>query len=74
MVRPDEFESPTPWFVGSKANGYIFIYQYLTSARHTQKQSKPAAGIPSERKSGTVLTTVTFMTFATGRNVPGRDG
>jgi hypothetical protein len=35
LVRPERFERPTPWFVGLKANEHIFIYQYLTSVRHT---------------------------------------
>ena len=35
------------WFVGSKPRMDAFVYQYLTSVRHTQKQSKTATGTPS---------------------------
>jgi len=56
-VRPKRFELLTPWFVGSKSHASAFIYQYLTSVRYTQKQSKAATGTPLKLQSGTVLTT-----------------
>ncbi|MEO6421974.1 MAG: hypothetical protein ABIR84_04640, partial [Candidatus Nitrotoga sp.] len=40
VARPERFERPTPWLVGSNSYRNLFINQLFTSVRHILKQSK----------------------------------
>ena len=61
MVRPTGVEPVTLGFGKLESYGHTSNYQYLTSVRHTLKQSQAATKTPEKRESGTFFTTVSTV-------------